>query len=755
MKSIRWIQLTAVAALISALLSAAPVCAAPDFTGAPISGPAPLVVTFTTVGLEWGTPDSVTWDFGDGRYAHDASIPPTKVHTYDTSATYTVTMMVWYPSAPTTAVSHSGYITVSGPGFIAAPTVGATPLATTFRPAKVSGSPDSITWNFGDGGYAGGAGVKTHAYDTAGSFTVSMKVWYTPDPDTTVTRAAHITAYGPGFIATPKLGPAPLLAAFASAQTGTTDSITWNFGDGAFANSAAPSHTYTAAGVYSVTMTMWPTGGGSSPVTHVGYITVWNPDFTGAPLGGQVPLLVTFTPDGVNGTPDSVKWDFGDATPAVYGTDTKIHTYTSAGVYDVVMTVWYEGHSAIVKSRLNYVIAWSPDFTGTPTAGSPGLLVTFTPAGIVATPDSVTWNFGDGGHVNGTGVRTHTYNDLGVFTVGMTAWYPGSPVLVTRANYITISAFWPGIASTSASVSQPSAKSTADSCGIKEWRNGVYKRRWYNYAGPDSTKVPILSFRTTNLSGAPDTLLQIYVHSLNERTSAVKKIYLYRDTASVGKPDTAYYFDGGDALLGETVVSSLFQTNDSILIGGLSNVIAANDTAWYHLVVDMNGDAIRGNSAYDSTGVMVEIRAYRILMAQGGIRSWGPDVDLTPACTPTTPANNGYSIIIILPSPSAVLDDNELGGTPGRFSLSQNYPNPFNSGTVLPFELRNVSRWALVVLNVLGQPVRSFSGTDGPGPVSVIWDGTSDNGATVPTGIYFYRVTAGGVAETKKMVLLK
>jgi len=570
-----------------------------------------------------------------------------------------------------------------------------------------------------------------------------------------VTRTSYITTYGPGFTAAPKLGPAPLIVAFASSQTGTTDSITWSFGDGGFANSAAPNHTYTSAGVYSVTMTMWPTGGGSSPLTHTSYITVWNPDFTGTPLGGHVPLPVTFTPTGVTGTPDSVRWDFGDGTPVVFGTGAKAHTYTTAGVYNVTMSVWYGGYSPIVRSRSNYVIAWSPDFTGTPTMGSPPLLVTFTPTGIIATPDSVTWDFGDGSHINGTGVRTHTYNDLGSLTVSMTVWYPGAPAIVTRTSYITVASFWSGINLTSASISQPSAKSTADSCGILAWRNGAFRHRWYNYAGPDSTKVPILSFRITNLSGVADTLVQLYIHSLNERTSTVKKIYLYRDTATVGKPDTAYYYDAGDSLLQETVISGLFQTNDSVLIGGLSNVIAATDTAWYHLVVDMNGDAIRGNSAYDSTGVMVEIRAFRVLMAQAGVRSLGPDVDLTPACTPTTPANNGYSIIIVLPSPSAVLDDNGPGGTPGRFSLSQNYPNPFNAGTVLPFQLQRESRWTLVVLNILGQPVRGFSGTDGPGPIRVVWDGTNENGVSVPTGIYFYRLNAGGVAETRKMILLK
>ncbi|MEW5701920.1 MAG: HYR domain-containing protein [Candidatus Zixiibacteriota bacterium] len=92
---------------------------------------------------------------------------------------------------------------------------------------------------------------------------------------------------------------------------------------------------------------------------------------------------------------------------------------------------------------------------------------------------------------------------------------------------------------------------------------------------------------------------------------------------------------------------------------------------------------------------------------------------------------------------------------PTEYALLQNYPNPFNAGTVMPFSLKNASDWTLTVYNIVGQSVRSFSGHDGAGIVRVSWDGTSDNGAAVSSGIYFYRVTTPEWSASKKMTLVK
>ncbi len=92
---------------------------------------------------------------------------------------------------------------------------------------------------------------------------------------------------------------------------------------------------------------------------------------------------------------------------------------------------------------------------------------------------------------------------------------------------------------------------------------------------------------------------------------------------------------------------------------------------------------------------------------------------------------------------------------PTDFNLSQNYPNPFNPSTTIEFSLPQQSEWSIRIFNVRGQLVRQFNGAAEAGYQSITWDGLSDNGSEAASGIYFYRLSATGFTDTKKMVLLK
>ena len=88
---------------------------------------------------------------------------------------------------------------------------------------------------------------------------------------------------------------------------------------------------------------------------------------------------------------------------------------------------------------------------------------------------------------------------------------------------------------------------------------------------------------------------------------------------------------------------------------------------------------------------------------------------------------------------------------PLGFELSQNYPNPFNPVTQIEYSLPVRSTVSLIIYNLRGQEVaRLIDGEQIAGAHSVRWDALS-----MVSGIYFYRLRAGGFVETKKMVLLK
>jgi hypothetical protein len=91
---------------------------------------------------------------------------------------------------------------------------------------------------------------------------------------------------------------------------------------------------------------------------------------------------------------------------------------------------------------------------------------------------------------------------------------------------------------------------------------------------------------------------------------------------------------------------------------------------------------------------------------------------------------------------------------PRDFALT-NYPNPFNPQTTINLSLPVASDWSVKIFNVAGQLVNEYSGYADAGQISVVWDGTDNNGSSVASGIYFYKAEAGQFSATKKMVLMK
>ncbi len=90
-------------------------------------------------------------------------------------------------------------------------------------------------------------------------------------------------------------------------------------------------------------------------------------------------------------------------------------------------------------------------------------------------------------------------------------------------------------------------------------------------------------------------------------------------------------------------------------------------------------------------------------------------------------------------------------GTIKTFSLSQNYPNPFNPTTTISFTLPSQSSVSLKVFDIIGREVATLvSGEMPAGTYARQWDATK-----VSSGVYFYRLQAGNLTETKKLVLLK
>ncbi|NUQ44388.1 MAG: T9SS type A sorting domain-containing protein, partial [Calditrichaceae bacterium] len=95
------------------------------------------------------------------------------------------------------------------------------------------------------------------------------------------------------------------------------------------------------------------------------------------------------------------------------------------------------------------------------------------------------------------------------------------------------------------------------------------------------------------------------------------------------------------------------------------------------------------------------------------------------------------------------LDGN--GQAPNAFALSQNYPNPFNPSTNIRYSLPRATNVKITVYNIRGQLVATLvDGYRAAGEYLVTW-----NAASLASGVYFYRLEAPGMVETRKMMLLR
>jgi len=100
--------------------------------------------------------------------------------------------------------------------------------------------------------------------------------------------------------------------------------------------------------------------------------------------------------------------------------------------------------------------------------------------------------------------------------------------------------------------------------------------------------------------------------------------------------------------------------------------------------------------------------------------------------------------------------------TPSEFSLSQNFPNPFNSTTTIKYQIPssgidgNNVRVRLEIYNMLGQRVKELvNEVQEPKDHKVEWDGRNDYGIPVASATYIYRLVAGNLIISKKMIYLK
>jgi PKD repeat protein len=264
---------------------------------------------------------------------------------------------------------------------------------------------DSSIWYWGDGTNSLGD-TASHTYTSFGLFDIyhvvynscgnvdSLQLSYSYCDTTLVDYSYIVNGLSVDFDAT--------------SSTGTALDYYWQFGDGATASSATPSHVYTASGTYTITLLL---------VNSCGDTTTTTFDLTLCPL---VTLGFTSTVTGstfsFTATPASLsnyQWSFGDGNTATGLTAN--NTYTTQGTFTVTITA--EDSCGNVFSYSDDVATCdvpSGDFSFNIVSTSPnGMVVNFTASATGA--DEYHWYWGDGTNDKGTTPNAqHTY---GVITL--------------------------------------------------------------------------------------------------------------------------------------------------------------------------------------------------------------------------------------------------------------------------------------------------------------------------------------------------
>ncbi|MBL7741799.1 MAG: PKD domain-containing protein [Chitinophagaceae bacterium] len=389
-----------------------------------------------------------TWNFGDGSPVVTATTNAPQTHTYANTGPYTVSLQVETASGCVSGVTQQ-IITVH-PNPVVAFTlpvvclpVGAAQFNSNSTISDGTQSQFTYLWNFGDASPNATVQNPLHNYTGVGPYNVSLTVTSNNGCATMLSQnLATIYAEPKAVFPLPAEVCLGTTMNFTDQSTAAGSSVTqwlWNFGDATTATTQNPSHTYTAAGTYTVTLSVTSAVGcqSVSPANIATQTVTVNALPTAGfnvSLPGCVGQGVTFTSTSVpnSGTITKWTWNYGDATPPAVATNGNplVHTYSAINSYPVTLQVETDKGCISSVFPVNVVINAVPD------AGfiSPEICVSdnlapFTDTSKISSGSISTWewNFGDpnanAGNPNISTLQnpTHHYTLPGSYTAQLIA----------------------------------------------------------------------------------------------------------------------------------------------------------------------------------------------------------------------------------------------------------------------------------------------------------------------------------------------
>lgn len=420
------------------------------FEARPSGGIAPLQVQFDASQLITGDTKIKTldWDFDeDGVYDVSGKDQLRPQHTFQSIGTFRVHLRMVDSNNVVQNYYREIEITKGDQPLISA-VIDATPGLTGTAPfairfdggnsQSIKGKIISYEWDFGDGsGLQSGRSV-SHTFNRPGNYQVKLTV--KDDIDKEVTSSVNVEIKGASAFPEAKIktdiapnedgqikGEIPFKVTFdasgSSDEDGDIVDYEWDFGDQKSGTGAKVTHTFEAAGAYSVSLTVKDSEEQEDKasievvVAEPGVKAVINAE----PEEGTAPLNVRFdgsTSSTYEGKIVSYEWDFGDGSPKSITGARITHRYEQVGTYTARLKITTNQNESAITQKVIFVreVPLRACFTPSRTKGKAPLSVTFDAKCSTGTVQKYQWTFGDG-DTSESRRPAHTFDEPGSYNV--------------------------------------------------------------------------------------------------------------------------------------------------------------------------------------------------------------------------------------------------------------------------------------------------------------------------------------------------
>ncbi|MDM8516511.1 PKD domain-containing protein [Desulfobacterales bacterium HSG16] len=292
----------------------------------------------------------------------------------------------------------------------------------------------------------------TYTYETAGTYTVTLKVTGVGGSNTKIEKKYVIVKdYTASFTVEPASGSAPLEVSLKDTTTDPVDTWAWVITDSVGAEVATSqtqnfNYEFQNQGVYTITLTASEPEPGKGTATISKDVTVTEKCVIGANISSpSQPIVVgdevTFA-DSSTGDITTWLWDFGGGVTS--SEQNAKHTFNAMGSMAVTLTVTNDGTGCTDTTTISVEVidgssvdAPVASFTASPVSGVFPLAVSFSSGASTGVINSWSWSFGDSG-VSTDANPAYTYNSEGIYSVSLVVTGPGGSNTKTLSNLITV-----------------------------------------------------------------------------------------------------------------------------------------------------------------------------------------------------------------------------------------------------------------------------------------------------------------------------